>query len=376
MNAPSKHSSKRPALILLSCLVSSTALLIGLAGPASAADIKVDAPQEVTVGSDIEVTAVVTDAGDSLAGFEMFLSYVGTVGGKSGWVELASGITDESGAVTFVYEQTAYQAERMRVEFVDSDGTTLTSPFEVAVLDSGQLHTSEAGVSLGIIGVWWLLVVIGIVWTMVLLAVSGIVKVGRSSDLEHGPVRALPRFAFGLVAFTALGMFIVILSRPTMHANLDPSADFDRRPPALVGTDYDYVGLSNDGEVANRVDSSVQALGVSEDCVGCGGFGASASPGLIQADNPDQAELDEEAHRAGEALYVTTNCVGCHGIDARGAIVGPALVSVDDPNGISLSAFTEEIREGPKDMPVYSETRLTDDEIGLIHEYLFGPSGS
>jgi len=323
---------RRPAFVLLSGLLTSLALLIGLAGTAMAADVEIDAPTEVTVGTETIITAVFTEAGQPLAGVGATLSFVGRIGGKSGWVEVASGVSDESGSITFTYEQLALQGERMRVQYTDADGKSQNSSFEVIVIDGPQQHTSSAGAKLGILSVWWLLAVIGIVWVLVILAVSGIVKVGHASDLEHGPVTVLPRFALGLVAVTALGMFYVVLSRPVMHSNLDPRTDFGRVPPALVGTDYDYTGLSNDASLADRVG------------------------------------------RSGIELYVQANCAGCHGLGGFGAVVGPALVKANDVNGISLSSFLEEVREGPKAMPAYSETRLSEDEVTMIHHYLFDPA--
>jgi len=325
-----RSPSRRPTAVVLSGLLASLALLVGLAGPAAAADVEIDAPANVTVGTETTVTAVFTEAGEPVAGVAATLSFVGRIGGKSGWVEVASGVSDETGSVTFTYDQLALQGERMRVQHVDAEGKSQNSPFEVTVTDGPQQHTSTAGAKLGIVGLWWLLVVLAIVWTLVLLAVSGIVKIGRASDLEEGPVNVLPRFAFALVTVTALGMFYVILTRPVMHANLDPTVDFGRITPALVGTDYDYTGLSKASQAADR------------------------------------------AGQSGQRLYIQANCAGCHGLGGLGAVVGPALVDANDVNGISLESFLGEVRDGPKAMPAYGESRLTDDEVSQIHQYLFG----
>lgn len=327
-----QKSGHQPLVRLIATVVAATALLIGLAGPAAAADVAVDAPDTVTVGTEIEVTAIVTDAGTPVVGATATLEFVGKIAGKSGWAILDTGVTDDSGSVTFSYEQAALQGERMRVAYVDSDGNKGNSGFEVTVIDGAQRHSSSAGVDLGIVGRWWLLVVLAIIWTLVILAAIGILKIGRESDHEDGLHRILPVFSVAIVAFTALGMFYVVLSRPTMHANLDPTADFSRVPPALVGTDYDYVGLSNESHLADRSGDT------------------------------------------GQKLFIQANCAGCHGLNGEGGVVGPALVEADEPNGISLDSFIGEVRDGPKEMPTYSETRLTDAEITLMHDFLYGPA--
>jgi len=321
-------------MVALISLIAGLASIISMAGPAAAApEIVVDAPSQVSVGDQIEISATITDDGSPVANADATVSYIAKIGGSSGWAVLTTARTDDNGKVTFSYLQAAVDASRMRVSLIDSSGKSLAeTKFEVTVTDTNQQHASSAGVDVPILGVWWLLLVIGIVWVLILIAVSNIVKVGKRSDLEKGPRRALPQFTFGLVLFTAVGMFLVILSRPTLHANLEPTKPFDRVTVSVVGEEYDYVGFSNADAVANR-----------------------------------------PADMSGEQLYVTTGCASCHGISGTGGIIGPALVK-ESGSVMSLSSMIEEVRDGPKGMPAYTETRLTDDEISRIHDYLFGPT--
>lgn len=139
----------------------------------------------------------------------------------------------------------------------------------------------------------------------------------------------MPYVMIGFVAFTALGMFYVILTQPTMHANLSPNEPFDRVLTAYVGEEYDYTGLGSH-DVSLRGDLS------------------------------------------GEVLYIQAGCVSCHGIGGRGAIVGGELT-------VSTMSDTDEvieaIRRGPKGMPVYSEHALSDAEIDRIIDYVIAANG-
>ncbi len=308
------------------------ALMVATVAPAAAAaEVTVDAPTQVTVGDDITVTAIVVDEGEPVVGALMNLSFVGTTAGKSGWAVLDTGFTDEDGSVTFHYQQRALGGERMRVEYFGVDGQE-NSEFEVQVTDGAQLFESHAGVDVPAIGLWWVYLLIALVWGLIIYAYSFAVRIGRASDLEGGPVKITPRFTFGFVVFTVVGMFLVIIARPQSHANLDPTAPFERAPGSVVGVDYEYSGLG--------------------------------SGDLISANG----EL------SGETLYVQGNCVGCHGSGGAGAITGDALIGEEGDSAPNVNSFIEDIRDGPKGMPAYDEANLSDRDVEAIHEYLFGPA--
>ncbi|MFV1989976.1 MAG: cytochrome c [Acidimicrobiales bacterium] len=301
-------------------------IIVLLAGAAAAtAEVDVDAPSEVTVGQEVVISATITESGEVVAGGEAALAFVGRIGGESDWVVVATGTTDETGTVTFEYSQKALDAERMRVEYFGPDGRENTE-FELVVVDGPQLVRSDAGADIPILGVWWILVVLLIVWVLITLAVTKLVRVGKSSDLPGGPRRVIPLIMVGFVVFTALGMFLVVISKPQSHANLDPTNEFGRTPTAIVGGENEYVGLSsgNLGEGRESLD--------------------------------------------GQEIFVRSGCASCHGVNGSGALVGGPIIG--EHSAGSVGALIETVREGPGGMPSINEEALTDEEIAKIFAYL------
>jgi amino acid transporter len=299
-------------------------VLLGVTAlPVAAAEIQVDSPSGVTVGEDATVTATITVDGEPVVNGEAALSFVGRLGGESGWVVVATGTTDENGSVTFVYPQRAVNAERMRVEYFGPDGQE-NAEFTVVVTDGPQLVSSEAGADLPIFGVWWIVVVLAIVWISLGIAVFRLVQLGRASDREAGPAKVIPTIMVLFVAVTAVGMVFIVFNRPQSHANLDPTAEFDRVPSGVVGADVGYTGLSGD-------------------------------------------ELEDDL--TGRELFVQAGCASCHGVDGLGAVVGGQIAGGEDAVR-SVGAILDEVREGPKGMPVYSEVFLSDDDVAEIFAYL------
>lgn len=300
----------------------------GLAHPAAAAaDIEIDHAAQATVGQVTTVTATIFDGAAPVVDAEAALSFLGRIGGENGWVTVATGTTDADGVVAFEYPQRALDAGRMRVEYFGPDGQE-NEEFTLEIVDGPQLVTSQVGADLPIFGVWWLVIVLGIIWTLLILPVVWIGKLGRSSGSSTGAARRLPFVALSFVAFTAIGMFVVVLTRPESHANLDPTTPFDRAPGAIVGTDYDYTGF-----------------------------------GLDSGGNLD--ELD------GRALFIKAGCASCHGPQGKGALVG------DDISGEhSVGSVIEDVREGPEGMPKFSEDVLSDAEIENIVAYLVESAGN
>jgi amino acid transporter len=326
MTCDSMRPILRRALTKMVSVAIFVAVAIGLfASPAFAADIEVDAPPTVTVGEQVTVTSLVMVDGEPVIGGEMALSFLANFGGESGWVTVATATTDESGRATFGYEQRALQGDRMRVEYFGPDGQE-NLEFAVTTVDGTQLVVSDAGADLPGLGLGWIVVILSVVWVLMILAARGLLEIGSGGDGSVKPARLVPRFAVGFIVLTAIGMFFVLLTRPTSHANLDPTAPFDRVPQAIVGVEYEYSGLGS-GEL-----------------------------------NLETGTL------TGEQVYVRSGCASCHAPGGAGGIVGPPLSGEDLPR--SLDDFQDEVRSGPKGMPAYTDAALPDEVIAEILDYL------
>ncbi|MEQ1703602.1 MAG: c-type cytochrome [Ilumatobacteraceae bacterium] len=300
--------------------------LLGASGTVSAAaDIEVDAPAESTVGESVTVTATISDGGEPVADAVVTVARKAQIGGVSGFAALDSGVTDADGVVELEFIQLADSTdiESLRIEYEGPDGVE-AAEFELTVLPGGQQNVSSSGADVGILNISWLIVVLVIVWAFLLIATWQLVKISRAREGGRKSDRLVPLYMVGFVAFTALGMFYVVLTQPTMHANLAPNEPFDRVPTAYLGQEYDYLGLGGD-----------------------------------PADRPDDL--------SGEVLYVQAGCASCHGIGGNGAVVGGELT---DSVLNDAEEMEEAIRRGPKGMPVYSETLLTQEEIDRIVEFL------
>ncbi|MBI4933464.1 MAG: cytochrome c [Actinobacteria bacterium] len=329
MNRQQKSIQQRTAhglvgsLILLLTLI---AALLGLAGRVdAAAEIEVDAPSESTVGEVVQISATVTDGGTPVADAVVTVSRQAEIGGKSGFVELDSGTTDEAGVVQLEFVQYAApsDAEALQVELQGPKGVDAATKFEMKVIDGPQQVTASSGADVGIINKYWLIAVLCLVWFFVIAATVQLLVISRASDGSTHSNRLIPYFMVGFVLFTGLGMFYVVLTQPTMHANLAPNEAFDRVPTAYVGEIYPYQGLGGD-----------------------------------PADRPDDL--------TGEVLYVQAGCVSCHGINANGSMGGELDNDVLD----DTEEFTEAVREGPDDMPAFADNLLTQAEIDRIIEFL------
>jgi hypothetical protein len=295
--------------------------------PVTAAEIEVDAPSSVDVGEVVAVASTVTLDGEPVVDAELALSFLGQIAGESGWIAVATATTDETGRATFEYEQRALDGGRMRVEYFGPDGQENVE-FTLTVVDGPQLVRSDAGADLPIFGVGWLIVLLGIVWVLMVLAARGLLLIGGGGGDDDGsskPVRLVPRLAVGFIVFTAVGMFVVLLTKPQSHANLDPTTPFDRMPQAVVGVEYDYAGLG------------------------------------------DRSWAPERGDLSADQLYVQVGCSSCHAPRGDGGIIGPAISGEDLPS--SYEDFSDEVRSGPKGMPAYSYSALSEDEAAKIYEY-------
>jgi len=126
------------------------------------------------------------------------------------------------------------------------------------------------------------------------------------------------------LAFTLIG--IVIARSPYTHGNLSPEG-YDRTEIAIVGEEYAFEGL-----------------------------------GLADSFAPTDDPVAD-----GQLLFFQYGCKSCHG-SGTGAIVG------DDLDEVSPSDVRKAVRDGPKGMPAFSASTLSDEELELIVAFLTSPS--
>ena len=153
-----------------------------------------------------------------------------------------------------------------------------------------------------------------------------------SAGGEHSKGRAMHRLLvsstiIGLItisglAFTLIG--IVIARSPYTHGNLSPEG-YHRTEIALVGEEQPFEGLGL------------------------------ADPRLAQTGDPVQD---------GRMLFFKYGCASCHGFQGEGAVVGKDLGSAD------AEEISEEVRQGPKTMPAFLVSVLSDSDLQKLIAFL------
>jgi mono/diheme cytochrome c family protein len=76
----------------------------------------------------------------------------------------------------------------------------------------------------------------------------------------------------------------------------------------------------------------------------------------------------------GKRVYLADGCFTCHGRSGQGGALNypaPALAQTKLP----VEAFKALVRAGPNDMPAYSETVLSDKDLGDMHAFLMSLPG-
>jgi ubiquinol-cytochrome c reductase cytochrome c subunit len=68
----------------------------------------------------------------------------------------------------------------------------------------------------------------------------------------------------------------------------------------------------------------------------------------------------------GKIAYIQHGCWQCHGFQGQGASTGAKLA----PQPIPLEAFTAFVRSTDRNMPPYSETVVSNEDLADIHAYL------
>lgn len=107
---------------------------------------------------------------------------------------------------------------------------------------------------------------------------------------------------------------------------------------------------------------------------GCGGGGEEAAPpptGTQTTPQPTETETAVVGMPEGRKVYLSAGCAGCHGQNAEGTDIGPALP------GHSEEQVMQQVRSPFAEMPAYSETQLSDEDLHEIAEYIAGlaPTG-
>jgi mono/diheme cytochrome c family protein len=80
------------------------------------------------------------------------------------------------------------------------------------------------------------------------------------------------------------------------------------------------------------------------------------------ADPREGETAEEEATRH----FVAHGCASCHGLDGAGGILGPSLI------GKTAADLQDKARFGPKGMPAFGESDLTDQDLAALASYIDG----
>lgn len=123
----------------------------------------------------------------------------------------------------------------------------------------------------------------------------------------------------------ALMLIAVIVARsPYTHANLSPEG-YNRTEIAYLGQAYPFEGW------------------------------ALADPRLAQAGDPVEN---------GRVLFLRYGCAQCHGLKGEGQAVGPQI------SGDSALKITSKVRQGPKTMPAFPVSVLSDSDLQELIAFL------
>lgn len=134
----------------------------------------------------------------------------------------------------------------------------------------------------------------------------------------------LPAFIGSAVLIIAFTLLTIVARSPYTHSNLNLNLD-----PRYTRTDQTVVGAP--------------IL-----------FGAGR---LTVPLSSDQVQL-------GKQLFVADNCAACHGLDGSGGIVGPPIL------GKTAKKLRTTTHVGPKGMPAYADSALSDADLEAIAAFL------
>lgn len=317
-------------------LLIAIAVVVMTAAPVFAAEIEiaVGAPERVSVGQDVEIKALLHQDGAPLEGAEVAVTYQAAIAGESGRVELATAMTDATGTAIMSFQQRADENGEMQVVYLGPDDDPVKPhTFTIAVEAGGeQLYQQQTGVRIPFVNGTLLIVVISGVWFLIALAAIYLVRVGMAGRItdrpssEDGSIWISVALAAAAI-ITAVGMVIVFVRAPVSNTHITDPDGYDRTIVNYLDVSYPYEGFGlDDGSDARTGDPLVD----------------------------------------GSVLYFQYACAACHGLTGQGAVVGGALVGEIG----SFSSFTDDVREGPKGMPAYSDGTISDEDLEKIYAYL------
>jgi mono/diheme cytochrome c family protein len=326
------------------------AILIALATSAlsgvAAADhlmIEVSGPEEVIVGEDLEISAVVRGEADGLPIEGATAVFIGDsfFAGVAGEIELGSVQTNNIGVATFAMSFSVRGVHRVRVEVHDG-GETQEADLTIGVDHGPQIVAAEAGVEIPGLGSWLVTFIIACVWAVMIVAAVWMARVSRSGKdredeltgllgEEEPPATGRRRRRFnlattatGAIVLLSLGLVTLLIRSPETHHNFDPEG-YNRSPVAYLDAAYVYPG-----------------------------------PGLIDGDSRTGDAVDD-----GRALFLKLGCAGCHGLDGQGAS------SARSPAFSTRQWLETVVRTGlPGGMPAYAESDVNDADLDSIHAFL------
>ena len=137
----------------------------------------------------------------------------------------------------------------------------------------------------------------------------------------------VPALFVAAVNGLALVLIVGIVARsPETHSNVRPEG-FGRTPISYVGEEVPFAGVGL------------------------------ADPGLASVGEPSTR---------GRLLFLGYGCATCHGVGSHGGVVGPAL----DLEDLFLDDFMPLLRSGPRGMPAFTDSVMTDGDLKAIYAYL------
>jgi hypothetical protein len=320
----------------IGALLIAIAAVLMAAAPAFAAEIEiaVGAPERVSVGQDVEIKALLHQDRAPLEGAEVAVTYQTSIAGESGWVELATAVTDATGTALMTYQQRADDNGEMQVVYLGPDADPVKPyTFTIAVEAGGeQLYQQQTGVKIPFVNGTLVIVVISGVWFLIALAAIYLVRVGRAGRIvntassEGGSMWISVALASAAI-ITAIGMVIVFVRAPVSNTHITNPDGYDRTIVNYLDLSYPYEGFGLDDESDARTGDPL---------------------------------MD------GSVLYFQYACAACHGLTGQGAVVGGALVGEIG----SFGSFTDDVREGPKGMPGYGKGTISDEDLEKVYAYL------
>jgi len=142
----------------------------------------------------------------------------------------------------------------------------------------------------------------------------------RRRSVPPGPI--LGAIMMSGLAFTLIA--VVIARSPYTHGNLRPEG-YDRTDIIYLGEEHPFEGIGL------------------------------ADPGLASTGDPAQD---------GRALFFGYGCASCHGLKGQGAAVGKDLSKSD------AEEISKEVRRGPKTMPSFDPSVLSDVDLEKLIAFL------